>query len=195
MRRKLTITMVAGLFFMVSGMLSAASALTITYEDSIWSLYGDTFAPSGPSAVESELGLESGSLTSYYKSDFGETESGLFSDSYTTLWADLDASDEPWSAYIEYNDGYPSLSGYDPLYLVVVDGQHRNYIFDLVYLGWDGTETIFLDNMPSNAERGAISHLEIMGGEGVPVPEPTVLLLMGIGLLGIIGFGRRKLAR
>ena len=38
-----------------------------------------------------------------------------------------------------------------------------------------------------------ISRLMEHGDEAAPVPEPSTILLVGTGLLGIIGFGRKRL--
>jgi len=33
------------------------------------------------------------------------------------------------------------------------------------------------------------------GGAGAPVPEPSTTILMGLGLLGLVGYGRKKLIK
>ena len=41
-------------------------------------------------------------------------------------------------------------------------------------------------------DSGAISHVAIYGGRDVPIPEPATMLLVGFGLIGLAGFGRKK---
>jgi hypothetical protein len=45
---------------------------------------------------------------------------------------------------------------------------------------------------PSPASIYFSSTLEIDGNGTQPIPEPTTLLLVGIGLVGLLGFGRKK---
>lgn len=109
---------------------------------------------------------EEGSFAAYY--------SGSFSDSSGTI---------TW-------DGPNFISG-SPIYLIVKDGAHGHYVFDLVTLGWDGKETINLSGF--YPEEGAISHLSIWGCGGTTVPEPGTLTLLGLGLLaGGLAWRRRS---
>jgi hypothetical protein len=34
-----------------------------------------------------------------------------------------------------------------------------------------------------------------MGGQAAPVPEPSTIMLMGVGLLGLVGYSRKRLAK
>ncbi|WP_367361272.1 PEP-CTERM sorting domain-containing protein [Syntrophus sp. (in: bacteria)] len=55
-------------------------------------------------------------------------------------------------------------------------------------LGWDGTETIEVNGFWTG--KGAISHLSLLG-TSTAVPEPTTMLLLGLGLVGLAGVGRK----
>jgi len=76
-------------------------------------------------------------------------------------------------------------------YLLIKDGVSLNdhpafYVFNVT--GWNGTEDITVSPLwPAN---GAISHWQLMGNT-TSVPEPTTMLLLGFGLVGLAGVGRK----
>ncbi len=168
------------LLFMVSG----ASALLITPSDPLPIKSGDQTSQKEINTIISDY---TGSLLALYKQDFGTngSEDGPFKSSYTTTFITEDSkSDDFIGARIVY-DGGPSIMG-TPLYLLVKDGNQKPawYLFSL---SWDGKEKIELNDFWSG--RGSISHFTIYGPK--LVPEPTTMLLIGLGLLGVAGVRRR----
>lgn len=192
--------------FLVAGMMSSASAITITITPATqfkWSGTGNIQEGDIPGIVG-----YTGTLDELYKQNVLGTEEGDFASSYGTTFAKT--TSDPEDATITWVADTPYISG-DPLYLLVKDGVGINiypnwYIFDLLDLrsvaydddgttgtyasyDWNGTDTIFLDGFwPSY---GAISHVSIYG-DGVPIPEPATMLLLGSGLIGLAGLGRKK---
>jgi hypothetical protein len=46
---------------------------------------------------------------------------------------------------------------------------------------------------PNGKNQPELSHLTLVYGDMVPVPEPATMILLGIGLVGFAGFGRKKI--
>ena len=169
---------------MVLGMMSSASALMIIPGDADFS----GIFPVNPNAADIATIVGSETLFELYKQDVGGPESGPFAPSYVTEFSNTPT--DPEDATITYVMGMPVISG-DPIYLLVKDGNHDPiwYIFNLGLTGlpWNGTDTIYLQGFwPEN---GAISHVSIYG-PSTSVPEPTTLLLLGLGLVGVAGIRR-----
>ncbi|UZJ43667.1 PEP-CTERM sorting domain-containing protein [Marinimicrobium sp. C6131] len=123
-------------------------------------------------------------LELYYKKDYDDgAESGGFTGSYDTTF-----SGDPNNALITYVGG-PSIVCPE-CYLIVKDGNQPQYLFNLA--DWDGLEDLDLQGFYPN--KGAISNVAIWGKTGVSVPEPSALILMGLGLIGL-GMARRRVAR
>ncbi|MFO7570168.1 MAG: PEP-CTERM sorting domain-containing protein [Smithellaceae bacterium] len=139
------------------------------------------------SEIASYVGYN-GTLSELYKQNVGEgSDSGNFAASYETSF--YNTPDDPKDATITHVVGSAYITGL-PLYLYVKDGNHDPafYIFDITNV-WNGTDTIYLtDFWPG---RGAISHVTILGKVSA-VPEPVTLILLGLGLLGVAGFRRKK---
>jgi MYXO-CTERM domain-containing protein len=142
-------------------------------------------------------------LESCYKQNVGDTEdSGSFADDYMTTFKDT--ASEPTAADIEYQDTGNFISA-DFVYLVVKDGNNGDppqYVFDLNALGWNGTETLQLQNFwAGEGVQGSISHVEIFcaddGGPGPQeIPEPASLAAWGLlSLVGVGGVLRRRRAK
>ena len=127
-----------------------------------------------------------GDALEWYKSDY--SVDGLGSDSGPAAsWYETSFSNSAQDAVISWNSGEDYIDG--ATHLLVKDGAADPvwYLFDI--FGWDGTSDIVLSNFwPDN---GAISHIALYGG--TPVPEPGMVILLGIGLIGLAFFSRKRL--
>jgi len=133
------------------------------------------------------LGLiapEIGDAVELYKANVGGREEKLLMGSYKTTF-----NGSASGGSIEHTGG--DIIGPDA-FLLVKDGNHVPswYLFDLTKLTWDGEETLVLSGFWPGP--GAISNVSIFGSR-VPVPEPSTMLLLGCGLIGLAAFGRKRL--
>ena len=152
---------------------------------------------SGPETSTSEinaiiLGI-TGSSVELYKQEVDDgVESGILAGSYETEF--FNTPTDPTDATITYTGG--PIVGI-PAYLLVKDGFQDPegpipawYLFELAT--WDGMDTLLLKGFWP--DQGAISHVSLYGNQQ-SVPEPATMLLLGFGLIGLAGFGRKKLIK
>lgn len=200
MKKRISLLVVLALLMMFS-LLSSANAITITITTSTNVQWSGTY-PKNPDADDVSSIVQS-TVELLYKQDLGVTGTeGSYSGSYNTTFASTPT--DPEDAEITYVNGQPVISG--AAYLLVKDGASEDpiwYLYDLskLYLNldgdpstplqlyaWNGTDTIDLDGFWVG--NGAISHVSIYGTH-CSVPEPFTMLLLGLGLVGLAGVGRK----
>ena len=76
-------------------------------------------------------------------------------------------------------------------------GSPTHYLFenvdDLMYAVFDFSEIVAATGGNLNMNWGRISHTGEIGSQ--PIPEPTTILLLGLGLAGLAGFRRNKILK
>lgn len=131
-------------------------------------------------------------VTEFYKANAGGPEEKPLANSYTTVFgAGNETATISWDGPLKFDCGI--------CILLVKDGNNTpNQIYFNLGTGtngynWDGMEDIFVSNPLIWPNQGSISHVSIFAvDEPVRnVPEPGALSLIGLGLLGLAGLGRR----
>lgn len=163
--------------------LPAQALILLTPGDAGWTT-NDNSEPDG-NAVKALVG-SSVDLTLLYKDNVGGTEEGPFAGSYETTFSNTEL--DPMDALIEYISG-ASISCPE-CYLTVKDGKQTPALYAFDLSSWDGMESIQMSGFWPN--QGAISNVAIWGAEASPVPEPSTIVLLGSGLLGLAFFRRCK---
>ena len=65
--------------------------------------------------------------------------------------------------------------------------------YDLTPYGFTGADIGFTLTEADTLATGSLAGIDNVSVTGAPVPEPSTILLVGTGLIGIIGFGRKRL--
>lgn len=149
---------------------------------------GETACSSGSTSeirtfIEDMWGVEE-----LYQSNVGGIDEKAFASSYDVEY--FDTPTDPSGATLTWNTDTSTILCPECLLLVKGGGGENLdpawYLFDLG--DWDGMEMIELSGFWPTM--GAISHVSIYGGEQ-SVPEPGILALLGLGLVGMVA-SRRK---
>ena len=130
----------------------------------------------------------SGTLVELYKQNVGEAfDSGSFASSYNTTFNSTPT--DPADALIEYVSGASIIC--PDCFLLIKDGNQSpaQYVFDIGT--WDGLGDLAMTGFWPN--QGAISHVSIYGATA-SVPEPGMIGLLAIGIIGVVVARRRVVA-
>ncbi len=175
----LMIPMIAA--FMICGILTSVNALTIDPNTTPNWTGTENNVPDILTTITGIMGFSAADNELYKKDVAPAVEYGPFKDSYSTVFdTNLEDATITW-------DGGNYING-SPLYVLVKDGKHQPawYLFSI---NWNGKETIYLQDFWKEPTQGDISHVALYGKS--VVPEPTTMLLLGLGLVGLAGVGRK----
>jgi hypothetical protein len=168
--------------------VAQANALSITPSTGTMGVNEWTGPQTSNSAALAAIAAYIGSAQELYKNNVGGAEEKTLAGSYETTF--LGSAGDTSGATITYTGG--NIVG-PTAYLFVKDGSGPPawYLFNLTAFGWDGMATLDLSEFWQGVN-GAISHVSLFGNN-TPVPEPATMLLLGAGLIGLAGYGRKKL--
>ena len=192
---------------LVFGMVGSASATTYAFSDTIdyWNLSGTSYGESQTldHAFDSVILTENNPL-SYTHNITDDVNFGA-GDLVTSATLQLDFTndllDTVFTGWFSFRADrtehiYYAFDGTGWIYLDEVDNGQHNISIDLALLNIDGQ--LAVDLKVSNWDNGNTSayldHSILSGtAETAPVPEPSTILLMGAGLLGLAGYNRKRL--
>lgn len=181
-------------------MLSLTSSqvgATVTLDTSNYDCLGsENSTPTVIAALEGS-GCANVSLTELYKSNAGGVDEKTFAGSYDTVFLPTVDPQDALMTYLGVPAAHIHPSDYSELWALAKDGRNTPgwYAWDLLALGWDGTENLFFNDLWLG--NGSISHISIFGVDGGGSPpqsvlEPGILSLLGIAVAGLAASGTRR---
>jgi hypothetical protein len=192
---------------LVFGTVGIASATTYGFSDMIdyWNWAGTSYGETQTSdhCLDSVSLWENDSL--HYTHIISDDVDFVAGDLVTSANLELDFTNDlldivvtgfwDWSVWDTTEHIYYAFDGSGWTYLGEVDNGQYSVGIDLSLLNIDGQ--LAVDLAVSNWDNGNtiawLDHSLLSGtAETAPVPEPATILLMGIGLLGMVGIGRKR---
>ena len=188
---------------LVFGMAGSASALTISYQYGDQDGMGIAGLTAGSSfdwlAVNADDASDVGTITdAWMYADQTWTQTYDFTGLGTITSADLEIGTGGQEGSVELTELYLNAVFVGTLTDGTTAGVNSYQIdtFDLLSLGisFEGVSVYTLTTVHQYSGDGwALDYsLLTLSDDNAPVPEPSTILLVGTGLLGIIGFGRKR---
>ncbi len=200
---------------LVFGMVGSASAATYNFEDMIdyWNVAGTSYGEDQTISHNwDSVSLNENDQLHYTHIITDDVDFGA-GDLVTSASLELDFTNDLYDGSIYIPGGFMGFFGtwndqtehvyyaFDNgawTYLDEVDNGQYDISIDLALLNNDGQLSI--DLAVSNWDTGNtiawLDHSLLSGtAETAPVPEPSTILLMGVGILGMVGYSRKRLTK
>jgi len=121
---------------------------------------------------------------------YGKDEDGELS----ILQSQSNAEDELISGTWQTPESTSNSS--DSVEFIIVKGGNSFSIHQYDPAAFSGVWNIgYLADAGGSGSPATLSHISAYNGESTPVPEPSTILLMGTGLLGLVGYNRKRFSK